>query len=61
MEHRADIMGGSYSIMPLVFRLLPLMIGSALLAFAQPVIIPAVSTLPDGRVGSPYSYAFSAS
>lgn len=38
-----------------------MMLGSALLAFAQPVISPAVSTLPDGRVGSLYSYAFSAS
>ena len=47
--------------MPLVLRLLPLMLGSALLAFAQPVISPSVSTLPDGRVGSVYSYAFSAS
>ena len=47
--------------MPLVLRLLPMMLGSALLAFAQPVISPAVSTLPDGRVGSLYSYAFSAS
>ena len=37
------------------------MLGSALLAFAQPVISPSVSTLPDGRVGSVYSYAFSAS
>ena len=47
--------------MPLVLLLLPMMLGSALLAFAQPVISPAVSTLPDGRVGSLYSYAFSAS
>jgi len=37
------------------------MLGSALLAFAQPVIGPAVSSLPDGLVGSSYSFAFSAS
>ena len=46
--------------MPLLLRLLPVVLGSALLAFAQPAIGPAVGALPDGRANSPYSFAFNA-
>lgn len=46
--------------MALVLRLLPLLVGGALLAVAQPVITPAASALPNGITGQAYSYAFSA-
>ncbi len=46
--------------MALVLRLLPLLVGSALLALAQPAITPAAATLPNGTTGQAYAYAFGA-
>lgn len=46
--------------MALVLRLLPLLVGSALLTLAQPAITPAASTLPSGITGRAYAYAFDA-
>ncbi|OYW12958.1 MAG: hypothetical protein B7X34_01160, partial [Acidobacteriia bacterium 12-62-4] len=46
--------------MALVLRLLPLLVGTALLAVAQPVITPGASSLPNGVTGQPYAYAFGA-